>query len=163
MRLRLVSSAIVLGLCACSPGPVSKAGTAGQESVDIHPESGLQVIGLTVSTKAEGKPHHFRVELAQSRFDQAKGLMFRTRLGPEKGMLFPMDPPRVVSFWMRNTVISLDIIYIGADRRILNIAANAVPYDGTPLLSDGETSAVLEIIGGHAAELGIGPGDKVDW
>jgi len=123
----------------------------------------MEVISLTVSAKPGRKPHDFRVEFAHSRFDQARGLMFRNWLGPEEGMLFPMDPPRVASFWMKNTVIPLDIIYIGADRRILNIAANTVPYDETPMLSDGDTSAVLEMAGGRAVELGIGPGDKVDW
>jgi uncharacterized membrane protein (UPF0127 family) len=154
-------AAMLLGLAACAPGATDKAATAGQESIDIHPESGLKVIGLAVTGK--GKPHHFRVEVAQSRVEQVEGLMYRTKLGPGEGMLFPMDPPRAAAFWMRNTVIPLDIIYIGIDRRILNIAANSVPYDETPLPSAGVGAAVLELAGGRAAELGIAPGDKVDW
>ena len=89
--------------------------------------------------------------------------MFRTAMGADEGMIFPMDPPRGASFWMRNTVLPLDIVFIGTDGRISNIAANAVPYDQTPLSSVGLVKGVLELNGGRAAELGIVPGDKVEW
>ena len=100
---------------------------------------------------------------AGSAMEQAKGLMFRTKLGPDEGMIFPMSPPRGASFWMKNTVISLDLIFIAPDGRISNIAANAVPYNLAPLTSIGPVKGVLEIPGGRAAELGIAPGDKVAW
>jgi uncharacterized membrane protein (UPF0127 family) len=121
----------------------------------------MPVAPLTVTSA--GTVHRFRVELARTGAEQSRGLMFRTALGPDEGMIFPMDPPRHASFWMRNTVIPLDIIFIGPDRRILNIAANAVPYDERPLASIGPVSAVLELAGGKAAALGIAAGDKVDW
>ena len=124
--------------------------------------SGLSVVPLSIRTAA-GKTHAFKVEVARSESEQARGLMFRDRLAPDGGMIFPMNPPRGASFWMRNTVIPLDIIFIGPDRRILNIAANAVPYDERPLASIGPVSAVLELAGGKAAALGIAAGDKVDW
>ena len=89
--------------------------------------------------------------------------MFRTELGPDEGMIFPSDPQTERSFWMKNTPLPLDIIFIGPDRRILNIAANTPPYTTESVSSDGITSGVLELIGGRAAELGIEPGDKVDW
>ena len=89
--------------------------------------------------------------------------MFRTRMGADEGMLFPFDPPRQASFWMKNTVIPLDIIFIGPDRLVSNIAANATPYSLDPLPSAGTAAAVLEINGGRAAELGIVPGAKVAW
>ena len=160
--MRFVALALPTALCACSP----MAADAGSQSTapasaSRHPVSGLEVIPLTVTT-ARG-PHAFRVEVARSEAEQAKGLMFRTAIGPDEGMLFPRTPPDIASFWMRNTVIPLDIVFIGTDHRIINIAANAVPYDETPLTAKGTTLAVLELNGGRAAELGIGPGDKVAW
>ena len=95
--------------------------------------------------------------------EQSKGLMFRTAMGPDEGMLFPLSPPRVASFWMRNTVIPLDLVFVGEDGRVINILANAVPYDESPLRSEGRAIAVLELVGGRAAELGIKPGAKVSW
>ena len=89
--------------------------------------------------------------------------MFRTYLGADEGMLFLRDPPDHAAFWMRNTVIPLDIVFIGRDHRILNISANAVPYDESPRPAAGITVAVLELAGGRAAELGIAAGDRVDW
>ena len=70
---------------------------------------------------------------------------------------------RMASFWMRNTVIGLDIIFIGTDNRILNIAANAVPYSEESIPSAGPTKAVLELNAGRAAELGLAPGELVAW
>ena len=89
--------------------------------------------------------------------------MFRTAMGADEGMIFPMNPPRQAAFWMKNTVIPLDIVFIGSDRRVLNVAANARPYTKTPLPSIGAAAAVLELNGGRAAQLGIGPGDRVEW
>lgn len=88
--------------------------------------------------------------------------MFRRSLGPDQGMIFPYDPPQEVSFWMRNTLIPLDIIFIRPDRTIARIT-NAKPLDETPLPSGEPIDGVLEIRGGRAAELGIQPGDVVDW
>lgn len=158
MMRHLLFALLAAALMACSPGAGDRAAAASKV---VHPESGLPVIPLTVAS-ASGT-HTFKVEVAESMIAQGKGLMFRTKLGPDEGMIFPMDPPRAASFWMRNTVISLDLIFIAPDGRISNIAANAVPYDETPLLSIGKVKGVLEIPGGRAAELGIAPGDKVAW
>ena len=159
--------AAILVLAACSPAvgtgahgaAPAAAATAAQEAV--HPESGLAVVPLTVSHG--GKTHKFRVELARSSQEQAKGLMFRTAMGANEGMLFPFDPPRDASFWMKNTVIPLDIIFIGTDGKVLNISANAAHYSLEPRSSEGVTKAVLELNGGRAAELGIAPGTRVEW
>ena len=91
------------------------------------------------------------------------GLMYRNALAPDRGMIFPFNPPRPASFWMRNTLIPLDMIFVRTDGSIANIAANTVPYSEEPVTSDGTVVAVLEIAGGRAAELGIKPGDKVKW
>ncbi|MFC0204218.1 DUF192 domain-containing protein [Novosphingobium soli] len=157
-----LAAAFLLAFAACSQGgadATAKPSAASQRAV--HPESGLPVVPLTVQS-AKGA-HRFRVEVAATTEQQAKGLMFRTQMGADEGMIFPNDPPRRAAFWMRNTVIPLDIIFIGPDRRILNIAANAVPYDETPLPSAGLAAGVLELNGGRAAELGIKAGDKVSW
>ena len=148
-------------LAACSPQSASSGAAATAAAPAAHPVSGLPVIPLTVT--AGGKVHRFRVEVARSDEEQMKGLMFRTAMGADEGMIFPRDPPRQSAFWMKNTVIPLDIIYIGADRRILNIAANTVPYSEEPVPSEGAAAAVLELNGGRAAQLGIGPGDRVGW
>ncbi len=89
--------------------------------------------------------------------------MNRSELAPDRGMIFPFDPPRPASFWMKNTLIPLDMIFVRTDGTIANIEANAVPLSLDPVLSEGTVKAVLEIAGGRAAELAIKPGDKVDW
>jgi uncharacterized membrane protein (UPF0127 family) len=155
--------AAALALGACSPGKLDGgSGTANAKTTanTVHPVSGLPVIDLTIATK-RGK-HAFRVEVAASQAEQAKGLMFRTEMGDDEGMLFPEETPRTPSFWMKNTVIPLDIIYIGTNSRVLNIV-NALPYDLTPLPAEGLAIGVLELNGGRAAQLGIKPGDKVSW
>ena len=125
-----------------------------------HPVSGLEVVPLTV-TGARGV-HRFRVEVAATPQQQEKGLMFRKTMGADEGMIFPYKQPQRVYFWMKNCPMALDIVFIGTDHRVLNIA-DARPYDETPLASAGEVSNVLEINNGRAAQLGIGPGDKVEW
>ena len=124
--------------------------------------SGLAVVPLDIRT-AGGKTHAFKVEVARSESEQARGLMFRDKLAPNAGMIFPMSPPRPASFWMKNTVISLDLIFIRPDGSIARIAAEAIPYSLEPIDSGEPVSAVLEIAGGRAAELGISEGDKVNW
>ncbi|MDR2857145.1 MAG: DUF192 domain-containing protein [Novosphingobium sp.] len=153
--------AITLALAACTKPADGEARTAAAVAPDRHPESGLPVIPLTITRG--GARHVFRVEVARSGPEQEKGLMFRTGMGADEGMIFPMEPPREAAFWMKNTVIPLDIIFIGSDRRILNIAADAVPYSEKPLPSAGRVGGVLELNAGRAAALGIRPGDRVDW
>lgn len=164
-RLRLVALLLPLAaIGACSPvgsGTASSRSATDAASAVRHPESGLQVIPLTVSSG--GKEHVFQVEVAESPSEQSKGLMFRRSMGDSEGMIFPFDPPREASFWMKNTVIPLDIIFIGADHRILNIEAQAVPYSESPRISRGKAAVVLELNGGRAAELGIVAGDKVTF
>jgi uncharacterized protein len=160
MRLNPGLAAALLGLLSACSAQSSGNGTPAAALAN-HPVSGLKVIPLTVTTTT--KRLNFKVELAASDAEQEKGLMFRTAMGADEGMIFPMNPPRKAAFWMRNTVIPLDIIFIGPDRRVLNIAANAVPYDERPLPSTGEAAGVLELVGGRAAQLGIKPGDAVEW
>jgi hypothetical protein len=153
--------AIALAAAACSPKGDGAAAKPASAAPTLHPISGLPVVPLTVTHGVQR--YAFQVEVARNGIDQAKGLMFRTSMGADEGMIFPMDPPRQAAFWMKNTVIPLDIIFIGVDHKILNIAAKATPYSEEPLPSAGKVSGVLELNGGRAAALGIGPGDTVDW
>jgi uncharacterized protein len=150
-------------LAACSPGEGASAraqAPAAQGSAEVrHPVSGLKVIDLVVDRG--GKKLRFKVELADSPEAQARGLMFRDKLGDNEGMIFPSEVLGPRSFWMKNTPLSLDIIFIGPDGRIANIAANTVPYSLDSVSSKGPASGVLELRAGRAAALGIVPGDKV--
>ncbi|GMN04166.1 DUF192 domain-containing protein [Erythrobacter sp. MTPC3] len=157
-----VIAALAVIAAACAPvGTAEDAApaAASQADPDEHPVSGLQVINLEVVSG--GTRHPFRVEVAASSQAQSDGLMFRTEMGENEGMIFPSDPPRARSFWMKNTPLSLDIIFIGTDGRITNIAANTVPYSMESVPSAGITTGVLELVGGRAAQLGIEPGDAV--
>lgn len=155
--LLLLSTVALIG---CSRGG-AEAASSQTPSTRVHPVSGLPIVALAV--ESQGKVHKFAVEVASTEAEQAKGLMFRTAMGADEGMIFPRKEARMAAFWMRNTVIPLDIIFIGPDRRILNIGAEAQPYDETPVPSSGPVIAVLELNGGRAAQLGLAPGDKVSW
>ena len=151
-----------LALSACSGQPVAEATPAApQDAVARHPVSNLRVIPVTVTSGA--REHVFSTEVAVTPEAQARGLMFRTELPDDEAMLFPRDDLGIASFWMKNTPIPLDIVFIGPDRTILNIAAMTTPYSLDPVTAVGPTRAVLEIRGGLAEELGIAAGDKVDW
>lgn len=104
----------------------------------------------------------FTVQIAASIEQQEQGLMFYRSLGADQGMIFPYDPPRNVAFWMKNTLIPLDMIFIRANGTIARIAT-AKPLDLETVPAGEPVAAVLEIRGGRAAELGIREGDIVDW
>ena len=123
--------------------------------------SGLDLAPLEIRS-ATGT-HRFTVEVARSPDEQAQGLMFRTSLAADEGMIFPFPRPRVASFWMRNTLIPLDMIFIRADGTIARIAANTVPHSEESVSSGEPVAAVLEIKGGRSAELGLSEGDRVSW
>ena len=161
MSARAILYAVLAALAACSPMTADAGQKAAATTAARHPVSGLEVIPLTI-VSANGR-HALRVEIARSGEEQAKGLMFRTTMGANEGMIFPMEPARSASFWMKNTVISLDLVFIGPDKRIESIAANAVPYSLAPIGSKGSVSAVLELNGGRAAQLGLATGDAVSW
>ena len=155
----------VFALAACSTqgaGPGGEATTAVSQEPGVHPISGLPVIPLT-ATGADGRAHAFRVEVAATGEQQQRGLMFRTQMGADEGMIFPLAQVRMASFWMHNTVIPLDIVFIGPDHKVINISANAVPYSEESRPSAAPAMAVLELNGGRAAALGIGPGATVQW
>ncbi len=158
-----ILAALALPLLACSPQAseqVPEAGASAVAAANTHPVSGLEVIPVTV-TRASGA-HVIQAELAASRDAQRQGLMFRTEMGPDEGMLFPYDEPDMMGFWMRNTVIPLDLIFIDEDGLIINIEAG-IPYNEESVESERPGIAVLELNGGRSEELGIAPGDRVEW
>jgi uncharacterized membrane protein (UPF0127 family) len=117
-------------------------------------------MSLTIHSASGG--HRFMVEVARTPAQQERGLMFVRSLAADRGMIFPYDPPQEVSFWMKNTLIPLDMVFIRRDGTIARIAT-ARPLDETPVPAGEPVAAVLEIRGGRAAELGIRSGDRVDW
>jgi len=123
---------------------------------------------VTVTIASANGNHVFTVETARTAAQQERGLMYRTDIPDDGGMLFapyPPDggPPREANFWMKNTPSPLDIIFIRADHSIARIAENAVPFDETPIPSGEPVAAVLELKGGRTSALGIAEGDKVSW
>ncbi len=151
-----LAAAVLLVSGACKGDAAADTAIAGQAA---------QKVAVTV--RSANGAHVFNVEVARTAAEQERGLMFRTNIPEDGGMLFapyPAEgPPREASFWMKNTPSPLDILFIRPDGTIAAIAENAVPYSEENLKSGEPVSAVLEINGGLAAKLGIAPGDKVSW
>lgn len=114
---------------------------------------------LTI-TSANGT-HQFTVQVAATEEQQERGLMFYRSLAPDQGMIFPYDPPQEVSFWMKNTLIPLDMLFIAADGSIADIHERAVPFSEATIYSKVPVRAVLELNGGTVDRLGIHLGDIV--
>jgi hypothetical protein len=115
----------------------------------------------TVTVDSDHGPIKFKVEVAGDQQSQEYGLMNRKTMAPDAGMLFDFHRPQCQIFWMKDTILPLDIIFIRSDGSISSIAGNAVPYSTTQIPSMEPVRAVLELIGGRSAALGIVPGDKV--
>jgi len=130
------------------------AGCTGESAIAEATTEPLDIVTSKGTT-------HFKVEFVDNNRTRARGLMYRRSLAADGGMLFDFKTEREVAFWMRNTFIPLDMIFIRADGRVLSIQRNAVPFDETPLSSGGAVRGVLEIPGGRAAEIGVEPGDRV--
>jgi len=103
----------------------------------------------------------FEVILAQTEAERAQGLMYRSVLGPREGMLFVFDREGVYPFWMKNTLLSLDILWISSDFRVVHIAANTLPMSTLSLDPGKKARYVLEIVGGTASKLGIRVGETL--
>jgi uncharacterized membrane protein (UPF0127 family) len=146
---------LAAALAACGTGTPAQSAPA-----ESGAQSGLREVPLTVRS-ATGA-HRFTVEVAATPEQQEIGLMFRRAIDPDRGMIFPYDPPQAVAFWMKNTLIPLDMVFIRADGTIARITT-ATPLSLDPMPSGEPVAAVLEIAGGRAAQLGIDAGDKVDW
>jgi uncharacterized protein len=117
----------------------------------------------TLTIQAHGRLDRFDVWIADTPARQEQGLMFVRDLPASQGMLFPEASPQVAKFWMENTYIPLDMVFVGEDHRIAKIIAQATPFSEEILSSVVPVIAVLEIRGGEAKQLGIGLGDRVSW
>ena len=155
MRSVLLVAAMA-GLCApafaqepADPGP---RGIAAAER---------RTVPLTIRTKRG--PVAFRVEVARSAEAQQLGLMYRRHMGARHGMIFPKARAEPTSFWMKNTYIPLDLLFIRADGTVSSIAANATPLSTDTINSIEPVTTVLELNGGAARRFGIRPGDRVRW
>lgn len=150
---------MAIGAALLLPGCTASEGDATSQAKDAR---------VTVTVESGAARHIFKVDLARTPEQQKQGLMFRTNIPADGGMLFAPYPPegggpREASFWMKDTPSPLDIIFIRADGTIATIAENTIPFSEDQVRSGEPVAAVLEINGGRAAELGISPGDKVRW
>jgi uncharacterized protein len=116
---------------------------------------------LTIDTGAG--PRHVSIELAMTPLQQEQGLMYRSSLAPDAGMLFVFADPQVAVFWMKNTMIPLDMLFIAADGHVADIHERAVPMSEANIVSKVPVKAVLELNGGTVARLGIKDGDLVHY
>jgi uncharacterized membrane protein (UPF0127 family) len=156
-RRALIAAALALiaATAASAAQPAAAAGTCTAGQPVLQPLQSLMLV-------TEKGRFAFKVEDADTFERRETGLMCRTALAPNRGMLFDFrQPSEDVAFWMKNTLIPLDIVFIRPDGRVLSIARNARPLDETPLPAGGEVRGVLEIAGGRAAQIGLMPGDKV--
>jgi uncharacterized protein len=144
---RKAAWSLIRGLLAAIFVFAADAGSAASfQPLEIATKNGVQV---------------FSVEMATTEEEKTTGLMYRKELADGKGMLFDFSPEQQVTMWMKNTYISLDMIFIRADGRILRIAENTEPLSTKIIPSGGLTRAVLEVPAGTAQKYGIRPGDRV--
>lgn len=156
-RLKAAFSAVVLAILLGFAGPVTPAAALQSGTAQAQ----LPRIELVLETRSGA--HRYATEVAATTDQQAMGLMFRTRMAASEAMLFPFVPPRPASFWMENTVLPLDLVFIDTSSRVQNIAADAKPYSRDLIPSAGVVQAVLELNAGEAARIGLRPGDRVRY
>jgi uncharacterized membrane protein (UPF0127 family) len=142
---------------ALAPFPACKSGgqKAGTTSAPASAAS--------VSIDTGGRQVVFRVEVAVTPEEHARGLMYRSQLATDAGMVFVFEQPSIQRFWMKNTLIPLDMIFIGKDRRIVGVVENAAPQTESERMVGAPSQYVLEIGGGLSTRLGIHAGEPVDF
>jgi uncharacterized membrane protein (UPF0127 family) len=123
------------------------------------PNTGLDIRKTTLVTA--GGRHAYALEVAATAEQQACGMMYRREMKPATGMVFPFTPPRATSFWMENTYLSLDLIFVGPDRRVVHIAGGQ-PLSRDFIDSGGVAAEVIELSAGEAKRIGLKPGDRVE-
>lgn len=167
-RLHVVLALFLATACASSPttsGDESTTRASAATEVEAGASSAPTATRATkvVLKPAKGTPVEVSVEVVQSSREIQRGLMYRRYLPPDVGMLFLMGPERVHTFWMRNTLIPLDMIFIGKDKRIVGIVERAEPLTDTQRTVGKPSSYVLEVNGGYTAAHGLAAGDLVEF
>lgn len=159
--MRFLSISLICGaLAACSPSPEE---TGRNNAASSASAQHLPTVPLVVTHGEGGPPTRLDIEIALTPQQQEIGLMHRTDIAADGGMIFPMLPPRRPSFWMKDTPTALDILFIRTDGSIAKIVANTEPNDMTPVFAEVPVAGVLELRGGAAAALGIDEGDRISW
>jgi uncharacterized membrane protein (UPF0127 family) len=154
MSLRLPLSGIAFLWLAC----MSVSAAQSEPLLDL-----ASFAQSTVDVGKAPRVQHFDVWIADTAARQTQGLMFVRDLPAARGMLFVEPGPQPAVFWMKNTYIALDMLFVGADHRIVKIAARAPPLSLATISSDAPVIAILEIKGGEAERRGISVGDRVVW
>jgi uncharacterized membrane protein (UPF0127 family) len=152
---------LLLAAAVLAQGAATASGFAQLGAPIKGPQPTLPTEKLTIITK-DGKRHDFNVEMATTPREQEIGLMFRPTVAPNGGMLFDWGQPQESQMWMKNTIASLDMVFINADGTIRSIIENAVPQSLAVLDSHGPVRATLELAAGTTTRLGILVGDRVE-
>ncbi|HEY1491082.1 MAG TPA: DUF192 domain-containing protein [Steroidobacteraceae bacterium] len=155
--LLALSTALVALVLSTAPVPAQSPNLPLQLS--SYPRTQLRI----TSPPGARASHEFDVWVADTPERAEQGLMFVSDLPENKGMVFPLDPPRVENMWMKNTYIELDMLFIRSDGHVTKIIERAHPLSLETLSSDGPVAAVLELKGGLVAKLGLKNGDVVRW
>ena len=142
-------------LLALLAAPAWAAGPDVAEPFQYLPQADVTILS------GDNKSHEFRVWIADTPLSRSRGLMFIRELAPGRGMLFLFNTPQFAYFWMQNTYVSLDLLFIGPDGRIVNIAEYTTPLSTRWIESEAPVTAVLEVVAGTTGRLGIRAGDRV--
>jgi uncharacterized membrane protein (UPF0127 family) len=160
LRRNLRVSPLLLALALAVSGAACKNSAGQRQTASAGPS---EAPASTVVVDTGDRRVTFNVELARTEPEREKGLMFREHLASDAGMLFLFERPSVQAFWMKNTLIPLDMVFIGADHAVVGVVANAQPLTLTARTVGEPSQYVLEIGGGLAARLGIRAGSRVEF
>ncbi|MDR3495512.1 MAG: DUF192 domain-containing protein [Ancalomicrobiaceae bacterium] len=149
LRSLLVALVLALGIAAPPIVPDALRPAIAADAKNFEP------LTLVTATSHE----NFRVEVAADDTSRAEGLMYRTKLGADEGMLFDFKTEQMVYFWMKNTYVALDMIFIRSDGTVVSIAEDTTPLSEKPIASSGPVRFVLEVVAGTARHIGLKPGD----
>lgn len=152
VRFGLAALFAIVPLAACSDPFVDEAAAATQSPLEV----------VTVRIETGKRVHRYKAEVARTPEQQGRGLMYRKAMARDAGMVFLFPEPRMASFWMANTYLPLDIIFISPEGRVVNVG-EGVPLSTNTVESTAPASSVLELNRGEAARIGLKPGDRISW